>query len=82
LDKKVQGGKTLYKIKWQGYSEAQCTWEPASNVVYVQDMIDEFEAKYSKGDNKDKKAASPSKIQAASKKISKTAKATRPTRYK
>jgi len=77
LDKKVQGGKTHYKIKWQGYTDSESTWEPASNVVYVQEMIDDFEAKYAKSHQTEKKPPSPSKLQPASKKISKP---TRPTR--
>ena len=30
LDKRVQGKKTEYKIRWKGYTEDQATWEPAS----------------------------------------------------
>ena len=39
--RKSKAGKTEYLIKWQGYKEADNTWEPADNVS--DDLIKEFE---------------------------------------
>ena len=38
--RKSKAGKTEYLIKWQGYQEADNTWEPADNVS--DDLIKEF----------------------------------------
>ena len=32
LDRKKEGKKFLYKVKWEGYPESSCTWEPLSNL--------------------------------------------------
>lgn len=36
-----------YLIKWEGYSEADSTWEPASNLD-CDELVNEFEAKHKK----------------------------------
>jgi hypothetical protein len=48
LDKKKQQGKWKYKIKWVGYPEDQCTWEPVENLDNVVEMLQEFEAEWAK----------------------------------
>uniref|UniRef100_A0A0N5CBY9 Chromo domain-containing protein n=1 Tax=Strongyloides papillosus TaxID=174720 RepID=A0A0N5CBY9_STREA len=35
IDIKITAGKTMYKVKWEGYSMNECTWEPESNLVSV-----------------------------------------------
>ena len=32
MDKKVENKKIFYKIKWLGFPEDQCTWEPSKNI--------------------------------------------------
>ena len=32
MDKKVENKKVFYKIKWLGFPEEQCTWEPSKNI--------------------------------------------------
>uniref|UniRef100_A0A0K0F1F9 Chromo domain-containing protein n=1 Tax=Strongyloides venezuelensis TaxID=75913 RepID=A0A0K0F1F9_STRVS len=32
IDIKIISGKKMYKVKWEGYSMDECTWEPASNL--------------------------------------------------
>jgi hypothetical protein len=48
LDKKKLQGKWKYKIKWVGYPEDQCTWEPIENLDNVVEMLQEFEADWAK----------------------------------
>ena len=43
LEKKKVGKKTLYRVKWEGYSENECTWEPMANLKNVKDIVREFE---------------------------------------
>jgi hypothetical protein len=43
-------GRTLYLIKWKGYSSSENTWEPKSHVANCQDMIEEFEDEQNKKD--------------------------------
>lgn len=31
LAERVESGTTKYLVKWQGYLDDQCTWEPAEN---------------------------------------------------
>ena len=69
LEKKKQGSKTLYKVKWQGFPDDQNTWEPIENLTYVQPMVDEFEEKNSKKTTTTEKPAS--NLQTRSKKITK-----------
>jgi hypothetical protein len=42
IDSKEENGKILYKIKWQGWSMKDCTWEPIENLDTIEDMIEEF----------------------------------------
>ncbi len=51
LEKKKLGSIWKYKVKWEGYSEEECTWEPKENLKNVKYLIEEFEAKHG---NKDK----------------------------
>ena len=46
LDKRVIQGKTEYLIKWQGYSDAENSWEPYENLKHLNQLIQEFEKKY------------------------------------
>jgi len=34
-----------YKVKWQGYSIKECTWEPLEHLDGVLPMVSEFERK-------------------------------------
>ncbi len=43
LDKRVKGSKVEYLVKWEGYSEADNTWEPTRNLCNVLYLIDEYE---------------------------------------
>jgi hypothetical protein len=36
-------GDVEYKVKWQGYSIQDCTWEPKDNLQTCQELIEEFE---------------------------------------
>ena len=39
---KGEAGEELYKVKWKGYDESECTWEPLENLNTVQAMVDAF----------------------------------------
>jgi hypothetical protein len=54
--RKSKSGKSEYLIKWQGYDDADNTWEPADNVS--NDLIKEFELEQT-GTKKMKKKTSP-----------------------
>ncbi len=56
LDKRKINGSWKYKVKWEGYSEEECTWEPKENLKNVRYLIEEFESK-----NKDKEKAKTEK---------------------
>lgn len=43
LDKRMNGKKAQYLVKWVGYTEGEATWEPAANLQNVKDMLKEFE---------------------------------------
>ena len=42
-EKKFINGKPHYLVKWEGYPEDQCTWEPLSNLENVRSFVEEFE---------------------------------------
>jgi len=43
LDKRMNGKRAQFLVKWVGYTETEATWEPAANLQNVKDMIKEFE---------------------------------------
>ncbi|CEF67731.1 Chromo domain/shadow and Chromo domain-like and Chromo domain-containing protein [Strongyloides ratti] len=55
LDTKVVGRKKFYKIKWEGYSSDECTWEPSKNLN--QSLIKKYEKSIAK-----KKSSSKSNL--------------------
>lgn len=36
-------GQKLYLVKWEGYPETQCTWEPLGNLAGSKSLVQEFE---------------------------------------
>jgi hypothetical protein len=45
VDRKKQGGKTMYCVKWLNYDEDENTWEPEEHLKGCQGLIDDFEAR-------------------------------------
>ena len=43
VDKKIEGDKQLYLIKWKGYPESDNTWEPFENLTECAEQISQFE---------------------------------------
>ena len=41
----------MYLVKWEGYTEAEATWEPMSNLLNVRDMVKAFELKHNAAKN-------------------------------
>jgi len=48
LKKRVKNGKPEYLIKWKGYSEDDCTWEPEINLGSCKEMLKKYNDKHSK----------------------------------
>eukprot|EP00347_Sterkiella_histriomuscorum_P011847 403370879 len=49
LDKKKEGRRVYYMVKWEGFSEDQATWEPLSNLQNVKELLKEFDRQYELG---------------------------------
>ena len=43
LEKKKDGNRVKYLVKWDGYPFEQSTWEPEENLESIQTMVNEFE---------------------------------------
>lgn len=43
IDKRKYKGKIQYKVKWEGYSIDECTWEPLNHLENVKDLIEDYE---------------------------------------
>lgn len=43
LDKRLKGSKIEYLVKWEGYTDADNTWEPTRNLENVEYLINLFE---------------------------------------
>ncbi|XP_049723319.1 M-phase phosphoprotein 8 isoform X2 [Elephas maximus indicus] len=52
LDMKTEGGKILYKVRWQGYTSDDDTWEPEVHLEDCKEVLLEFRKKVA--DNKAK----------------------------
>ncbi|CDW89607.1 UNKNOWN [Stylonychia lemnae] len=46
LQKKKEGKKVYYLVKWEGYGDDQNTWEPVCNLKNVKNLVHEFERQY------------------------------------
>jgi len=44
IGKRYYKGTLQYKVEWLGYSRAEATWEPITNLRMVQDLIDIYES--------------------------------------
>ena len=42
IDKKQVGKRTFYLVKWEDYPNDQNTWEPATNLKNVKDLVQKF----------------------------------------
>jgi len=45
-DMKVENGKKVYLIKWDGFPHSQNTWEPIEHLTKVLYMVEQFEENY------------------------------------
>ena len=44
-DSKMFGRPLKYLVRWTGYGEGEDTWEPAKNLAYAPEKIEEFHSK-------------------------------------
>ncbi len=58
--RKAKNGKIEYLVKWQGYGEADNTWEPAANIL-TKILITEFEEEQREKEKNKKQSASTAK---------------------
>jgi hypothetical protein len=42
LDTKLSNGVQFYRVKWKGYSFADCTWEPEESFNCSKDILNTF----------------------------------------
>ena len=52
----------LYKVKWLGYPDEECTWEPRSNLELAPIILNKFEGKLNKKQNKNKTLKQTNKV--------------------
>jgi hypothetical protein len=45
VKKRTRYGKTQYLVKWKGYRDEDCTWEPENNLQNAPELITEFNQK-------------------------------------
>jgi hypothetical protein len=55
LDKKKYKNVWKYKVKWEGYSIDECTWEPIENLDNCKNLVEEFEKNLKEKANKKKR---------------------------
>jgi len=67
LDKKIENGKTLYLIKWEGYDSDQNTWEPIEHLENVRSMVHKFDLEWNRRRQHEKKESDNAEIEAGSK---------------
>jgi len=48
LDMKIEKGKKMFLVKWQGYPYTQATWEPIEHLDAIPTMVEAFEKEYQK----------------------------------
>jgi hypothetical protein len=49
VGKRVKNGRTEYRVRWEGFTEADDTWEPLTNLETVEDLVCKFERGLSTG---------------------------------
>ena len=49
IKKRTKHGKTQYLVKWKGYREEDCTWEPEEHLQNAPELITEFKKKNTQG---------------------------------
>ena len=43
IGRRMSKGKLEYKIKWEGYSMDECTWEPIENLETAKELVKEYD---------------------------------------
>ena len=63
LDRKYNGGRLEYKIKWEGYPMSESTWEPMKNLESAKEMVEEYNRTHPMNSQKKSKSHSKKKEQ-------------------
>jgi hypothetical protein len=45
-DSRLQRNKLEYLVKWKGYPQEECTWEPADNLTHAKKLVSDFHSKH------------------------------------
>lgn len=43
VQRRTEGGRVLYQVKWKGYREEESTWEPSEHLKGCQELVDAYE---------------------------------------
>ena len=46
VNRRLEGGRVLYKVKWNGFKDEESTWEPVEHLVGCQDLVDTYEKEH------------------------------------
>ena len=61
LDRRFNGEKLEYKIKWEGYPMSESTWEPMKNLESAKEMVEEYNRTHPINSQKNSKSYSKKK---------------------
>ena len=62
IDEKTEEGSKYYLIRWKGYTEEFDTWEPEQNLNNVEELMNEWNKKKTKGRKKGRKKRKRGKV--------------------
>ena len=61
IDQRLVKGKKEFLVKWKGYFDDECTWEPPEHLVNAEDKMLEFTVSHPEPQQSKKKPTTPRK---------------------